>query len=268
MTFQHYPSQNRRYCSAKCSNRAKERPDRKAVTRCPACGVEFEFALSWPRKYCSKTCSGRGVIGNIKHFRPSSYDAICEQCGVSFRAAPTQTRGRFCSQRCVGQWKSANVCGVASPNYGKKFGRPSNAGPIVTAQCVVCSKEFVTKRSHVARRKTCSRECVAIHYEQTGKTAGANNGNWRGGYLPYYGPSWGKNKRAARARDKACADCGKTPKQLKRALDVHHKVPFREFGVDRHLEANDLSNLISLCNVCHLKRDWEYEKARRGSISA
>jgi predicted HNH restriction endonuclease len=45
--------------------------------------------------------------------------------------------------------------------------------------------------------------------------------------------------------------CGITEEEHGRQLDVHHKVPFRLF--DSPIEANRLSNLISVCPSCHKK---------------
>ena len=65
------------------------------------------------------------------------------------------------------------------------------------------------------------------------------------------------NGAAARKRDKYhCQHCGATQTKIKRALDVHHIRPFREFGYvpgknESYKQANDLINLISLCKVCH-----------------
>ena len=81
---------------------------------------------------------------------------------------------------------------------------------------------------------------------------GATLYNWKGGYEPYYGPSWPSAKRKARERDKhICQRCGVTREELGKNLDVHHKIPFRNFGVERHLEANALGNLICHCARCH-----------------
>jgi 5-methylcytosine-specific restriction endonuclease McrA len=87
--------------------------------------------------------------------------------------------------------------------------------------------------------------------------SGEDAANWRGGYLPYYGGSWRRARRQARERDGCCQDCGMTPSDLGRALDVHHLVPFKTFGVERHREANDLANLVTLCPTCHIRREWE-----------
>jgi DEAD/DEAH box helicase domain-containing protein len=43
--------------------------------------------------------------------------------------------------------------------------------------------------------------------------------------------------------------CGKTEKEIGKALDVHHKLAFRHFQDDE--EANQPDNLISLCPSCH-----------------
>ncbi len=92
---------------------------------------------------------------------------------------------------------------------------------------------------------------------QSMEMAGEANMNWQGGYEPYYGPGWRKTRRAVWARDTVCQRCGMTPEQNGKALDVHHIVPFRSFGIVRHEEANALSNLTALCHDCHLIVEWE-----------
>jgi DEAD/DEAH box helicase domain-containing protein len=65
-----------------------------------------------------------------------------------------------------------------------------------------------------------------------------------------YGPNWAKQRDLARARDGfRCQICG-TPEGDK-AHHVHHKIPFRQF--DSIDQANQLANLITLCNSCHRK---------------
>ena len=120
--------------------------------------------------------------------------------------------------------------------------------------CSVCGKEFVVKPSHVARRIYCSRLCHGA--AQAVEWQGANNPSWTGGYEPYYGPSWRSAQRQVRARDTVCQGCGMSPAEQGRALDVHHIVPFKSFGLARHAEANHPDNLVALCVSCHLKADW------------
>jgi DEAD/DEAH box helicase domain-containing protein len=63
-----------------------------------------------------------------------------------------------------------------------------------------------------------------------------------------YGSNWAAQRNRARARDQyRCQMCG-APEQG-REHDVHHKIPFRTFA--SHEQANQLSNLITLCRSCH-----------------
>ncbi len=86
-----------------------------------------------------------------------------------------------------------------------------------------------------------------------------------------YGPSWPKQRDAARARDGyRCAVCG-APERPGRQHDVHHKKPFRQFGYvrgenDRHIEANRLDNLVTVCPACHTR--IETAEATRTALQA
>ena len=63
-----------------------------------------------------------------------------------------------------------------------------------------------------------------------------------------YGPGWTSLRDQVRARDGYCCQvCGLL--EQGRAHDVHHKVPFRSFPSPQ--QANQLSNLITLCPSCH-----------------
>jgi DEAD/DEAH box helicase domain-containing protein len=65
-----------------------------------------------------------------------------------------------------------------------------------------------------------------------------------------YGSNWPRQRDLARARDGfRCQICG-TP-EGNRSHHVHHKIPFRQF--DSVEQANQLANLITLCNSCHRK---------------
>jgi hypothetical protein len=49
-------------------------------------------------------------------------------------------------------------------------------------------------------------------------------------------------------------------------LHVHHIKPFLEFGYiqgqnDNDKKANSLKNLITLCQSCHYKTEWEYRSS-------
>ena len=65
-----------------------------------------------------------------------------------------------------------------------------------------------------------------------------------------YGSNWPMQRDLARARDGfRCQVCGDTEKG--KSHHVHHKIPFRMF--DSAVQANQLVNLITLCNSCHRK---------------
>jgi DEAD/DEAH box helicase domain-containing protein len=65
-----------------------------------------------------------------------------------------------------------------------------------------------------------------------------------------YGPNWTRQRDLARARDGfLCQICGMT--EGDNAHHVHHKIPFRMF--ESNEQANQLANLITLCNSCHRK---------------
>lgn len=244
----------RQFCSLACCNSLRSAdPNLYASSDCPTCGVSITYLKTWPRKYCSNKCAGKGIVGNIKHFKPSRRDCICEQCGDSFTMTPSGHRGRFCSLKCFGQWASKNIVGEKHPTHGKKFpDRPKNLAEII---CPGCTIPFKVKASHASRRVCCSKQCQAKVYSESGRYAGANSPTWRGGYEPYYGPSWKPARRDVRNRDKVCQECDKSPQELGRALDVHHVIPFRAFGFKRHKEANALSNLVGLCASCHARKD-------------
>lgn len=63
-----------------------------------------------------------------------------------------------------------------------------------------------------------------------------------------YGSNWALQRERARARDGyRCQICG--AQEGDHAFHVHHKIPFRAFTTLE--EANNLSNLITLCPNCH-----------------
>ncbi|HEX7973878.1 MAG TPA: Zn-binding domain-containing protein, partial [Anaerolineales bacterium] len=65
-----------------------------------------------------------------------------------------------------------------------------------------------------------------------------------------YGPGWAALRDRARERDGyRCQVCGGL--EQGRAHDVHHKIPFRTFASAE--QANQLSNLVTLCPSCHRK---------------
>jgi hypothetical protein len=236
--FTFYASWPRKYCSNDCYLRQKQE-GKYQVSNCPTCRKEFSYLKTWPRKFCTNVCAGKANVVNIKHFAPTRREVICQQCGGKFETTEKRTRGRFCSRHCHALW-------VVTPEG--KAERP--VPPPVLGRCLVCGKEYKTHTSDAGRRKTCSKACMGKRYSDA--WSGEGNPQWQGGYEPYYGPSWRPAQKKARRRDKGCQRCGKSPADIGQALDVHHIVRFANFGIERHIEANALSNLICYCRHCHL----------------
>jgi hypothetical protein len=82
--------------------------------------------------------------------------------------------------------------------------------------------------------------------------------NWQGGKsFELYSPNFNKElkKNIREKYNFRCQICFKTENDFKRKLSVHH--------IDYNKMDNDSSNLICLCNSCHLKTNynrefWEY----------
>ena len=69
-------------------------------------------------------------------------------------------------------------------------------------------------------------------------------------YRNDYGSMWSNLKQIVRQRDNyTCQICG--AKEDGKAHDVHHRIPFKQFTTVE--EANQLTNLTTLCRTCHLR---------------
>jgi len=243
-TFRVYPSQiHHQHCSTECYKQS-----RRVNTTCPVCQKPFWYLKSWPQQHCSKKCA---AIGNREEHKLGVVyigDKSCEICGKPITKGKV-SGSRFCSQTCFGVHVSRTRTGVPRPEVS---GPQPQRYKRVTKHCGYCQQPFDVNQSHAARRRFCSKHCMAQWQSQSGTTSGENNFNWRGGYAPYYGPNWLQQRRNARRRDNyTCQRCGKQETDGGKQLDVHHIKAFRLFGVTRYKKANQLANLISLCAACH-----------------
>ena len=177
--------------------------------------------------------------------RRKGTDLSCAFCRRSFYRAPSNRasrngRGRndYCSRQCMSEAYKGRI----SP---KKETR-------IEVRCAFCGAALQRPQWHVRKseRAFCTRECFA-QWKSQNWTA-EYNPSWRGGRVPYYGGNWKRQQRDARRRDHhQCQRCGLREANARRALDVHHIRPFRLFGIEHYREANQLTNLITLCDRCH-----------------
>lgn len=235
---------------------------------CEICGKDFAIKPTqfkrFIHRFCSRVCKGKWHSLNKSgkdspSWRGMSAERSCDECGKIYRPSSQNKRRRaqqqahLCSPACRIAWVSKHT--TAMPPHKSREEHWAWKGVSAERPCDECGAIFRPrsrpKNNHFFCSKTCNAAYHSKHY------AGPNSPRWLGGSIHYYGPNWNAQKRAARKRDDyRCHYCGKPQKKNKHALDVHHVKPFREFGYvlglnDNYLQANELSNLVSLCKHCH-----------------
>lgn len=224
------------------------------IVTCHQCGKPIKKSPSHIKTsatgyfFCSTPC--------LKAWQASKTVLVkCGQCGKEFKRHKNHADRQmlhFCDNKCRGAWVGKTHMGENHPRWNS----------VLLVNCDQCGSSF--RQRSITRLKRnehnfCSMECSA-QWSSEHKT-GENNHNWKGGPNDYYGPNWDRQARATRKRDGCkCRHCGMNQKKTKRAFDVHHIVPFRHFGYirgenDNYKQANDLTNLISLCQQCHAKAE-------------
>lgn len=199
-------------------------------------------------KYCSPDCRNTGAIGR-KPSNTGIYTArielICEYCQKPFIRESGRLkhgRGKHCSKEC--QYAAIKL-------------RPSDANEIKV--CIGCGKSFeILKTKLLSGRgegKYCSRSCRNLYRH------GENHPQYMNGTAQERrGPNWQAQRRKALKRDNhICQDCGLP------GNDVHHIKPFRWFGIERYKEANELDNLVTLCDRCHRLAETEIQRTERNT---
>lgn len=205
------------------------------MAECPTCGKDSFKTEGGMKKHHSQV-HGESL---------SIVETECDNCGEKFSYQEARAHsGRFCSHECRGEYWSGqrnHFTGVKGEEH------PAWRDGQEEVTCRNCGENFTYYTSEKKDGVLCSDECKRQYYSEEG------NPNWRGGYEHYYGPSWTDElKESVRERDnRECQDCGINEEELGRKLDVHHKIPFRLFGIDKHRKANQRGNLISLCRSCH-----------------
>lgn len=174
---------------------------------------------------------------------------ICAQCGKEFYRSPANRADRYgrgksnyCSRSCMSDAYKGRFVGEKSPRWKGRENR----------FCNNCGKLLERPPWHAKQGDLAFCDRVCFGEWKAKNWTGEDNPCWRGGHPPYYGANWKRQQREARRRDRhQCQFCGINESECRRALDVHHIVPFRLFDADEIKKANALSNLISLCDSCH-----------------
>ena len=175
----------------------------------------------------------------------------CPSCGESFRCAPyllKLNKGIYCSRRCFFN-HYVFPSGSAHPGW-RSF----------TFVCMQCGVSF-TRVKRKSKKKFCSHTCYN-NWLRKNVPKGSDSMTWNGGSDGYRGPTWKRQSRRARVRDKyTCQSCGAVEQSLQQKLHVHHIMPYHSFRSAK--KANYLSNLISFCKACHAKEERHTQRMPR-----
>lgn len=240
------------FCDMKC--RREWQAKQRIIKPCHYCGRQVERRPSDFNRdendlvFCNMNC--------VRAWESSTKILIkCEECGKEFERYShhaSRNEHQFCSNQCRGVWHGRHGQGENHPRW-------ANYLLVVCDQCGNGFRQRSATRLKRNRHNFCCMECAAVWSSE--HHTGENNHNWKGGGVEYYGPNWYRQARLARKRDDyKCQHCGIAQNKLRRTLDVHHIKPFRTFGYIRNENenyklANDLTNLISLCQQCHAKAE-------------
>lgn len=98
-------------------------------TKCESCGVIFNTYSSFIKKgggrFCSNLCRGKWLsktqIGNHHpNWHGGLVEIKCMFCGVGFNLPPAaikQGKGKFCSRKCLSDYRSTFLTGENSPQW-------------------------------------------------------------------------------------------------------------------------------------------------------
>lgn len=183
----------------------------------------------------------------------------CAVCGrVMLVPRAKWERKKFCSRECLGKVNAERMNLTRRPpsEYAKP---PVMYGPDnpmwrepLTLRCVRCGASFTKPHWRINNGHSgqfCSLACKSDHWRE--HRSGAAAPDWVGGPKTYRGRGWLTARAAVVEEQRGCCyDCGR---HVGKSLPVHHVKPFREFQTVE--QANARSNLVGLCQSCHMRRE-------------
>lgn len=233
--------QNKKFCCKDCHNKSMIR----AYTyKCAECSNEvIRKKPNLTRNvFCNYSCKGK-YLGKMPRTKPREkgdgrISKICNNCGKDYSVVASRINSKFCSLKCKGETNAKH-----SPHC-----QPNR----VLIKCSYCEKEHERTMSDIELRNFCSMSCMGKYYKEYKLFTGENNGAWNGGKVTYRGKNWQEQRQKAKERDEyTCTKCGIKEEELEQSLSVHHIIPFQYFK--NYQEANDLENLVCVCESCHRK---------------
>lgn len=206
----------------------------------------------------------------------------CEVCREIFHVRRYRAAtARFCSQKCGGSWHATTRLarvpkpymvgnkfrvGIPPVNKGKE-GPRGELSPSWKARqprtCETCSSTF-SRPQWVETQNGKSRFCSRLCFATSGVFKGEKSPVWVGGPQTYRGRGWlAARDRVVAEQQGRCADCDI---HVGKSLSVHHIKPFRLFHSPQ--EANVRSNLIGLCQSCHMATEAKMSERHVRRIEA
>ena len=249
---------NKKYCSVECRNFA-----RFGKTKCVICGKEIQ-KTGRDVKHCSMACVYKASLErNGLGFEFISIRSD-KKAQARFVTIPCGKCGKHVEKRVGDHRRDLNKygCSFCSNECARIYN-----GQTKELICSECGKDFHRGRSEYNNYNSkggktfCSRVCKDKNIDYI--LRGADHYNYVDGESKNHrGYGWKRIRKEVRERDNyTCQHCGKHEKELGKKLDVHHKIPFREF--EDHKEANNMNNLIGLCASCHHTEEQRYVIEKR-----
>lgn len=271
-------SAKKEYECAECGSLFNDYPSRRETR-----GREIFF--------CSKQCKNEHQRVEKFKFSCSQCGSTVERTESAIGSMGDYSiDNHFCDKECESEWKSENWVGEKHPSWKDNTQTMSCDqcdSNIEVLQYYVgkldhhfcdknCHADFARGETHDScelcgttfelspRQRSSNAEvhfCSKAHWSEwiSNQQCGENNSSWSGGRETYYGPNWNEARNSVLERDDfRCKNCGCTQKEHYNRvgfdLDVHHIDPLRTFD-DNYSDANDPSNLITLCRRCHPKAE-------------
>lgn len=167
----------------------------------------------------------------------------CAVCGTPIEKPQSQIKSKyqFCSRDCAYKGRSIGI-------VKRTINKPYNCKRKQPKQCIICGSDFIYRKKS---QKHCSRKCFETSHRD----------NMRGKKNPFYIDGRSKNKCSYRGDDWeqirlevyrrdnfTCQLCKKKCKN--KEIQAHHITKYRI------TKDNSMDNLVTLCNVCHAKVEY------------
>lgn len=224
----------------------------KITITCKQCGKQIQknvypsYQSKCTLEFCSPAC--RNKSRSLK-------DIPCPICGTLFKprnGGVGKPRKKYCSRRCfqiskigshpkirtrIPEHTKQRIIDLYKNHTAKEISEIMKRTISSIRNVLTVNKVILPNKVGYQRRANAARKRMLDPNINPGYISGNTCRKW--------GNDWIPQRKMALVRDSyTCQSCGKY------ARTVHHIKPRREFDVIS--ESNDLNNLITLCNHCHL----------------